>query len=84
MQEKGIVALTFDDGLRNHCEVVYPVLKRLGVPATFYVCADLVGHPGSIWTWEIYSRLKHLSEVTQQRFLNEAGFPGNRRKSCTG
>jgi peptidoglycan/xylan/chitin deacetylase (PgdA/CDA1 family) len=70
--QKGLVALSFDDGLRTHGEVVYPVLKRLRVPATFYVCALLVGHPGSVWTWETYSRLKRLTEAERKRFLGEA------------
>jgi peptidoglycan/xylan/chitin deacetylase (PgdA/CDA1 family) len=72
-QNEGLVALTFDDGLRNHGEVAYPILKRLRVPATFYLCADLLDKPGSIWTWEIYSRLGRLKEVDQKRFLNQAG-----------
>ena len=37
------VALTFDDGLRNNVEVAYPLLHRLGLPATFFVCPGLIG-----------------------------------------
>ena len=33
------VLLTFDDGFRNHAEVVAPILKRHNVPATFFVCS---------------------------------------------
>lgn len=29
--------LTFDDGLRDHVETVLPVLRRLGLPAAFFV-----------------------------------------------
>jgi len=76
-QEGGVVALTFDDGLRNHGEVVYSVLKRLGVHATFYICSDLIDHPGSIWTWEIHSRLERLSETVQKRFFDAAGVCGD-------
>jgi peptidoglycan/xylan/chitin deacetylase (PgdA/CDA1 family) len=70
MSRQGVLVLTFDDGLRSHVEVVYPVLKRLHVPATFYICSDLIGHPGSIWTWEIYSRLRRLSETARRCFLD--------------
>ena len=28
------IALTFDDGLRNNITVVYPILSKLGLPAT--------------------------------------------------
>jgi len=31
------VALTFDDGFRNHAEVVAPILRRHSVPALFFI-----------------------------------------------
>ena len=39
--------VTFDDGWRNWLTGALPVLSRLGVPATFYVCPGLFGlsHP---------------------------------------
>ena len=37
--EKNRVILTFDDGFRNHAEVVAPILSEYGVPATFFVCS---------------------------------------------
>lgn len=71
--DTGCIALTFDDGLKHHADIVYPVLKRLGVPGTFYVCAELVGRSGSIWTWELHARLKRLSQADRLRFFTEAG-----------
>ena len=35
--------LTFDDGFRSWLTEVAPLLQRLGVPATFYVCPGLFG-----------------------------------------
>jgi len=32
------VVLTFDDGYRNNCSVVAPILRRYNVPALFFVC----------------------------------------------
>jgi peptidoglycan/xylan/chitin deacetylase (PgdA/CDA1 family) len=75
-QREGVVALTFDDGLRNHGKVAYEVLNRLRVPATFYVCAELVGCPGSIWTWEVHARLERLSKALQAHFFDIAGVSG--------
>jgi peptidoglycan/xylan/chitin deacetylase (PgdA/CDA1 family) len=42
-----IAVLTFDDGWRDGLTTVAPLLERLGVPATFYVCPGWLGgqHP---------------------------------------
>ncbi len=58
----GEVALTFDDGLRNHAESAYPVLKALGLPATFFVCPGLIESGQWLWSHEARSRLRRLSE----------------------
>jgi peptidoglycan/xylan/chitin deacetylase (PgdA/CDA1 family) len=74
--KNGLVAITFDDGLRNHAEVAYPILRELGIPATFYLCPELIDRGGSIWTWEIHSRLERLSKRDQQQFFEVAGVSG--------
>jgi peptidoglycan/xylan/chitin deacetylase (PgdA/CDA1 family) len=33
-------AIIFDDGLRSNVRVAYPMLRALGIPATFVVCPD--------------------------------------------
>lgn len=49
------VLLTFDDGLRNNAEVVAPILRRLDVPAVFFVSSR---HciPGE-YLWFTYLRM---------------------------
>jgi peptidoglycan/xylan/chitin deacetylase (PgdA/CDA1 family) len=54
------VALTFDDGTRNNGAVAAPILKRLGLPATFFICPGLVGRGVWLWNHEARERLRSL------------------------
>lgn len=57
------VALTFDDGLRNNATVVAPLLRKHGVPATFFVCPALIEQQAWLWNHEARERLRSLGEV---------------------
>jgi peptidoglycan/xylan/chitin deacetylase (PgdA/CDA1 family) len=52
------VVLTFDDGYQSFREYAYPVLKKLGFPATLFVYTDYVGTGRNALTWE---QLKSLA-----------------------
>ncbi len=54
------IALTFDDGTRNNGTIAAPILKRLGLPATFFICPGLVGRGGWLWNQEARERLRSL------------------------
>lgn len=54
------VALTFDDGLRNNVEVAYPILRKLGLSATFFVCPGLIERGQWLWNHEARQRLLSL------------------------
>jgi len=60
----GQVALTFDDGLRNSFTLAYPILLRLGLPATFYVCPELIETGHWLWNHEARERLSPDPRVT--------------------
>ena len=47
------VALTFDDGYRDNYIYAYPVLKKLGFPATIFIIVSEVGRPmGDRVSWD--------------------------------
>jgi peptidoglycan/xylan/chitin deacetylase (PgdA/CDA1 family) len=72
-QKSTIIALTFDDGLRNHRTVVYPLLVDLRLPATFYVCPGLIERAVTTWTWEFWCRIPWLSEANRRELCTRAG-----------
>jgi peptidoglycan/xylan/chitin deacetylase (PgdA/CDA1 family) len=59
---KNEVVLTFDDGLRNNYTIAYPILVRLGLPATFFVCPGLIESQKWQWPYEVEQRLLSCKE----------------------
>jgi len=49
------VAVTFDDDLASHVQVALPVLRRLGIPAGFFLCGASLERPYSFW-WDDLQR----------------------------
>jgi peptidoglycan/xylan/chitin deacetylase (PgdA/CDA1 family) len=45
--------ITFDDGYRDNFTVAYPILKRHGLPATFFVATGFIDSPRLPWWDEI-------------------------------
>jgi peptidoglycan/xylan/chitin deacetylase (PgdA/CDA1 family) len=65
------VALTFDDGLLSNVEVAYPILHKLAIPATFFVCPGLVDRASWLWTHEARRRLGRLDAAARREFAAE-------------
>ncbi|MFH0772368.1 MAG: polysaccharide deacetylase family protein [Candidatus Omnitrophota bacterium] len=57
IKDKIQVVLTFDDGYRDNYEIVFPILRKKGLPAVFFVPTDYVGSNMPVWDWEIVVRL---------------------------
>ena len=62
-------AVTLDDGYEDNYLVAAPILKKLGIPATFYVVSDFVGTDRLFW-WEQIADMMHKSERTELNLLD--------------
>jgi peptidoglycan/xylan/chitin deacetylase (PgdA/CDA1 family) len=54
------VMITFDDGYRSCREIALPILRRLGVPATFFIATAFPGG-GKLYWWERIAAVLHLA-----------------------
>lgn len=69
------VALTFDDGLRSNVEVAYPILRKLGISATFFVCPGLIDAGQWLWNHEARQRLLTLPSEGLNELAQSVGAP---------
>jgi len=53
--ERFPVALTFDDDLVSHARFAAPILRRVGAPATFFLCGASLDGPHAFW-WQLLQR----------------------------
>lgn len=68
-------ALTFDDGLRSNVTVAYPLLRRLSLHATFFVCPALIERGEWLWTHEMRQRILGLDEHERGELALGLGSP---------
>jgi peptidoglycan/xylan/chitin deacetylase (PgdA/CDA1 family) len=54
------IALTFDDGYQNNAAVAAPILRRHGVPATFFVCNRHTQRGKYLWFSYLRALEKHF------------------------
>src|SRR5205809_72536 len=59
---RSLAAITFDDGYANFYRHAYPILRRLGLPATVFVVTDFLVHGRPFW-WD---RLRAMIAATQR------------------
>jgi peptidoglycan/xylan/chitin deacetylase (PgdA/CDA1 family) len=79
------VMITFDDGYRSCRDVALPILRRLGVPATFFIATAFAGGHKLYWWEQIAAILRgarggvgHLTYPRPMRI--DASDPGARRR----
>jgi peptidoglycan/xylan/chitin deacetylase (PgdA/CDA1 family) len=57
---KRAVVITFDDGWENQYRHAFPILRRFGVTATFFVFTTPIGKDGLLMTWD---QLRELQDA---------------------
>jgi peptidoglycan/xylan/chitin deacetylase (PgdA/CDA1 family) len=70
----GTLAVTFDDGYRDNYEFAAPVLRSLGLPATFFVVSDFIESDVVAWWDRQYDPAPGWMTWSQVRQLREDGF----------
>lgn len=55
-------AVSFDDGYADNYRIAAPILKRLRVPATFFIVSDFVGSERLFW-WEQIAAMMRTSRA---------------------
>ena len=70
----GELAITFDDGYRDNFETAAPVLRKLSLPATFFVVTQWMGTEHVPW-WDRERNVRHPWMTWDQvRALHRQGF----------
>jgi peptidoglycan/xylan/chitin deacetylase (PgdA/CDA1 family) len=65
--------IIFDDGLRSNVRVAYPMLRSLGIPATFFVCPGLIEERRWLWTHEARRRLRFAAPQARHELARQLG-----------
>ncbi len=55
--------ITFDDGYLDNASVAYPILKKYGAPATFFIATSFTGG-GRMWNDDIIESVRHTTTDT--------------------
>lgn len=61
------VAITFDDDLLSHVEVVAPTLRRMRIPAGFFLCGASIDAPHSFWWEDLQALVDHGAAARRPR-----------------
>jgi peptidoglycan/xylan/chitin deacetylase (PgdA/CDA1 family) len=70
-----LLAVSFDDGQWDNLAYAAPVLKALGVPATFYVPTDYIGQQSLLWHDQVAFAWQKAPPDVREALLEQ--LPGN-------
>jgi peptidoglycan/xylan/chitin deacetylase (PgdA/CDA1 family) len=69
------VVITFDDGYADNLSTAAPMLRKAGLPATFFIVTGAVGQTGEFW-WDDLERCLLRDSVSPIRLLDELSSVG--------
>tara|TARA_B100000035_G_scaffold100972_1_gene85643 strand:- start:298 stop:1263 length:966 start_codon:yes stop_codon:yes gene_type:complete len=64
------VAVTFDDGFKNNYECAAPILNKLNIPATFYICSGMIDSNKMFWVDKIEDCINRTKKNTIEILLD--------------
>jgi peptidoglycan/xylan/chitin deacetylase (PgdA/CDA1 family) len=67
--QSGMVAVTFDDGYASVLDQAYPILLRLGIPATVFATSDYLGSARESWSDELEQILLQPGPLPDYLFI---------------
>lgn len=67
--KRPLLALTFDDGLKNNAVYATSILEKYHVPATYFICSKLLDGQSLLWNHELRIRLESLSATQRSEIM---------------
>lgn len=71
----GLAAITFDDGYKGVYSRAFPLLRKMGIPATVFLSTDFIGSSTLPWWENIARRIKSISTLPtdlKREYLKDA------------
>ena len=68
------VTITFDDGYRDNYTKAFPILKRLGLPATIFLVTDAIGTGRLLWHDRVFAAFRATEVPALYGWGNDKGF----------